>query len=650
MIIEKVHVQNFRCIKDEALSCSNQTALVGPNGCGKSSFLRAIDLFYELTTKITDEDFYNKNIDDPIIIRIAFSHLTHEERKLYDAYLNNESLTIEKHIRYPGGRGYERYYGSKLQNPSFQKVREATSATEKRNEYDTLHQEYSGLATVRKAEDIEKNLVEWEKNNPTGCQMMLDAGQFFGFREVGNARLDRFTKFFLVPAVRDASEEVRDRKGSHLTDLLDLVVMEAVKNNKELEELRTAVNVKYKEIVNPAKLPELPKLEDDLTHTLQTYVSNAKVKLEWILGEPDIPIPGTNAQLVEDDYQGDVTKKGHGLQRAFILTLLQHLAVVRANLPEEQENVETVNKETIATTSTIPNLVIAIEEPELYQHPNRQRHLANVFTQLTEAGIGGVERVQIIYSTHSPLFVGIEKFDNIRIFRKIGLRQGEPKETKTKFSTISQIASRLDEYVHGTSTGKFTADSLKAHLKNIMNPTVNEGFFSNVLVLVEGESDQYAILEVALQTGKNLEKEGISVIPVRGKTNMPSLFLIFTSLGIPTYIVFDCDKSLGNDAHADINKLLFKMCNCPEEEFPKTNVTEKEAHFEENLENIFREELGEETYKELLTKHCKELGYNRKDGEKNPIVVCNVIRDTYISGKKLSTLEKIVDVIIKLKS
>ena len=39
MLIQNVHVKNFRSILDESLPCDSLTALVGRNGSGKSSFL-----------------------------------------------------------------------------------------------------------------------------------------------------------------------------------------------------------------------------------------------------------------------------------------------------------------------------------------------------------------------------------------------------------------------------------------------------------------------------------------------------------------------------------------------------------------------------------------------------------------------------------
>jgi len=652
MIIKSVRVRNFRCIRDETLECEDLTVLVGPNGSGKSTFLRAIDLFYALQTRVTEEDFYNKNTNQPIVISIMFNNLTQQELDLYKPYVEGNTLTVEKEIASPGGRGYERYFGLKMQNPDFQEVRAPGTATVKRQVYSQLQQQYPELPNISRADDIEPALADWEQSHPERCQRTQDSGQFFGFEAVGNARLERFTKFSLVPAVRDASEDAIEGRDSSLTDLMDLVVRQVLLQKPELEQFRTDVREQYRELVDEEKLPELPQLADNLTKTLQTYTPDAQITLEWMIGEPNIPTPTASASLVEDDYKGAVSKKGHGLQRAFILTLLQHLATVKLTREvEEHEGITELTEDTIteqgktAATTVIPNLVIAIEEPELYQHPNRQRHLSKVFLQLAESGLEGGERVQITYSTHSPLFVGIERFDKIRLFKKEKLVENLPKETRVKSVTMEQLAERLDEATDSPK-GSFTATSLQAKLTNLMTLWVNEGFFASVVALVEGESDQCAILQVAKQIGIDFEKVGISVIPVRAKTSLDRPYLIFTELGIPTYIVFDCDK---NNKEDRTNKLLLKLCGYPEEELPKTTVKDNMACFEDNLETILKAEIGEELYNQLLEQYTHEFGYSTKRGEGKPLVISKIVEEVYKRGKKIETLENIVNSIVALK-
>ena len=50
-----------------------------------------------------------------------------------------------------------------------------------------------------------------------------------------------------------------------------------------------------------------------------------------------------------------------------------------------------------------------------------------------------------------------------------------------------------------------------------MTPMVNEGFFADVAVLVEGEGDRAALLEAAQAMGCSLDAQGIAVIHATAK-------------------------------------------------------------------------------------------------------------------------------------
>ncbi|GAI99829.1 unnamed protein product, partial [marine sediment metagenome] len=70
-------------------------------------------------------------------------------------------------------------------------------------------------------------------------------------------------------------------------------------------------------------------------------------------------------------------------------------------------------------------------------------------------------------------------------------------------------------------------ESLKARMVAIMTPWINEGYFADVAVLVEGEDDRSAIIGTALSMGIDLEAEGIAIIPCGGKENIDRPFLVF---------------------------------------------------------------------------------------------------------------------------
>jgi predicted ATP-dependent endonuclease of OLD family len=157
---------------------------------------------------------------------------------------------------------------------------------------------------------------------------------------------------------------------------------------------------------------------------------------------------------------------------------------------------------------------LAIEEPELYQHPNRQRHFARILLQLSRGKTPGVaKRTQVVYATHSPLFVDLDRFDQVRLLRKEANGDHLPKQTRVVTTTLERIAELLWE-ADGKPEQKYTAATLSHRLQALMTPRVNEGFFAGTVVLVEGEDDCAAIMGAASAKTVDLEAEGISVIPM----------------------------------------------------------------------------------------------------------------------------------------
>ncbi|MEM2914350.1 MAG: ATP-dependent endonuclease [Candidatus Bathyarchaeia archaeon] len=630
MIIKSIHVQNFRCIKDETLNCENLTVLVGANGSGKSAFLRALDIFYNPNAKYDEEDFYARDTSQSIKIN-------EEEKQIFRRYVEGEELTIEKELTWPLARGSQKYYGTSLVNPDFQTFREAVGA-DLRKEYNRLRgmDKYSNLPPYTNKEEAEAVLKSWEESHPEECIRKRDEGQFFGFKEVGEARLERFTRFILVPAVRDASQDASEGRGSVITEIMDAVVRKALAQRKDITAFQEDVNKRYKETFDPTKIPELQNLENNLTGLLQIFAPNTRVKLDWRKDMGiDIPMPEAYVNLVEDEYSAPVSCTGHGTQRSFILAMLQYLASTEKAGGQEAERVSTISIK-------LPSLILGIEEPELYQHPDRQRYLSKVLTKLSEQGILGVaNQIQVIYSTHSSLFVNIDHFDKIRVLRKIKENGTLPKQTKVYYTTLDHIARRLEEF-DNKPKGAYSGEMLRDRLRALMNPWVNEGFFAKFVVLVEGIKDRATILGISQVMGCDLESNGIAVIPCNGKTYLDRATLIFSSFGIPTYTIWDSDYSKKEEI--ENNRHLLRMFNQPEEDWPE-KVTEDFACFKQDLEQTLKNDLGNE-FQSFLKEYCQTYGLEEKHAIENPTTFEYVFKRMKERGKSSSILERIVNKII----
>ncbi len=654
MIIKSVHIKNFRSILDETLHCENLTALVGANGAGKSALLRSIDLFYNPTPRIDVDDFYNGETGQGIVITVTFTALNQEAKDLFGSYIQGGNLTVERVFTSEGGKVSWKYHGATLQNPIFQPIRDGVAVKDRgktaKEAYDRVRATpgYSLLPTWTNLSTVQENLKDWEAEHPEQCTRQRDDGQFFGFREVAQGYLGKFTRLLLIPAVRDASEDSAEGKTVFST-LMDLVVRSVIARKMAFVNLKEETQRKYKEIMDPANLTELDTLAEKMTKTLETFVPNTKVDLEWLkTPDVDFPAPQANVKLVEDGYSSTITRTGHGLQRAFILTMLQHLAIAQAApvTPPPQESHE---KTETALEQVLPDVIIAIEEPELYQHPNRQRHLARILLQLATGKTPGVaDKTQIIYATHSPLFVGIDRIDQIRLLRKYQNEGNKPRVTKVISTDLDKVAEVIWK-ADGATGDKYTGKTLLPRLQTIMTPWMSEGFFADVAVLVEGEDDRAAILGIAKGTkGLELESEGFSVIPCGGKTCMDRPTTIFQQLGIPVYIIWDSDKGNPKAKPKDNHRLL-RLMRQREEDWP-SKVEEDFACFEDNLEKTLCNEIGAEYFEECLTE-CRD-GFcipEKEHAIKNPTVIATIIQKAQKQGRTSKTLNSVLEKIMALK-
>ncbi len=388
-----------------------------------------------------------------------------------------------------------------------------------------------------------------------------------------------------------------------------------------------------------------------------------RIEVDLTAGGIEVSLPKAAVNLVEDGYSAGVARTGHGLQRAFILTMFQHLAAVQARgsggaAPQEgdeqPEGERASQREPVGQATAMPDLVLAVEEPELYQHPSRQRHLATVLLKLaTRTLLGVTERTQVIYATHSPLFVGIDRFNQIRVLQKVPNGAGTPMITRVVAGQGNSVAEELWKVCDGKDKDgnpvpTFTWETLKPRLQAIMTPWTSEGFFADVVVLVEGEDDRAAILGTAQALGHDLESQGFAIIPCGGKSCLDRPALIFRSFGIPTFILWDSDKRAKEPRIYENHRLLL-LVGAGVEDWPSA-VGPDYACFENKLEDTIESEIGSEAFEEILSECRQEYSISkREDGLKNPFVFAELIRRATVRGHRSLTMEAIVNAIVLKK-
>lgn len=628
MRIAFVHIKNFRCLYDLEIPFENLTALVGRNGTGKSSILKAIDIFYDVTYTASIEDYCSRYTEEPIEIIITFDDFTPNEAELFGFYIDNERLTVTKRIRWIDGRGISGYYSMSRQIPEFAAIHDIDSKREIQGAIRELiaTQRYEGLTgSFRSADQGLSILSQYTEEHPELTELVESTFQFMGAKNIGGGSLDNFTRFVLLPAVKEATEEVEGRT-SPIGRLITTIVSTEIETREDLLEFRERINQEIRAMYSPENLGGLNEIAQGITNLLSIYAPNSEMRINW--GEPnpvDVGLPPIIYSLLEDDFEGDIAYKGHGLQRALVLTLLEYMA----RLPSEIDMEERARVD----------IILALEEPEIYLHPSRCRYFATILLELSNR----IERehpqikFQIVYSTHSPHFVGLDRFDSIRILRKV---QSDERESMITVESHYTLDAAADTYarVCKRDRGEITRESFRVQTIPVMKPIVNEGFFADLIVLMEGPSDIGVLWKLQEIMGKEWNKKAISLLPAGGKSQLLKAAIVFKGLNIPTYMIFDLDA-----ADPTTERVLRFLDQPPE--YPTEFIHDTWACHEINLEDTLLSCLGEDDYRRLWIEVGTDFECNPKTIRKNEEATSKLTEICYEVGLKLETFENIVEAI-----
>lgn len=232
--------------------------------------------------------------------------------------------------------------------------------------------------------------------------------------------------------------------------------------------------------------------------------------------------------------------------------------------------------------------ILAIEEPEIYLHPQARRHLFSVLREIADTGI------QVIYTTHDAAFLEFSEFESIRkIYKHKNLEEDGRQETRiNSVKAIDLISFAKDTGV----TATVTPESIREFYRSQSNLRLSEAFFSRLVILVEGQTEELALPVYLKNSGIDCDKLGISILSVAGKSQIPKYWRLFYKFHIPMIIVFDGDKSKSNVAMSScFNQNVDLITDLPEAftyvDFKKETVfTQKAIIFKKDFESTLTDD------------------------------------------------------------
>lgn len=228
--------------------------------------------------------------------------------------------------------------------------------------------------------------------------------------------------------------------------------------------------------------------------------------------------------------------------------------------------------------------IFAIEEPEVYLHPQKQRYFSNILSRLGEQN-------QVFITTHSPTFVRLYEPENICIIRRNNTN-----------GTTAKLCKK-DDIISGEK------QALK--LENYFDNQRNEMFFAKGVVLVEGATEKFAFPYAGRLLGIDIDRYGISVIECGGKGNLITFAKVASAFEIPYVVVADDDikdvstitdpekrKKLEkeNDNHTKKNKALKEFVPTAQLFWMVPNI-EAVMGINENTDNKIKQALDYLKYK-----------------------------------------------------
>jgi len=646
MNLKWVHIKNYRSCNDVEIDFSSIHAFVGSNNAGKSTILRALDfLFNPSTSKVDNETFWNGDTSCSIWIEAIFDNLNDPEKELLKAYLRpDDTFHIARSCKC--------------------KHQQETNASDKEEDFSINHHYCAPMPVYEWLQDAKikkKAIDEWWTDKNSFVANGHSFGNFIGTRKpnvgewknkakefsetylceedfkdtwndnpTGYANILKsiLPKFLLIPAVRDIKEEAKVTKtnpfGQILYEILGNITEEQTTSfNKILENLKKKLN----RVGGATRLSTISTTEARLNKFLQEYMPG---DLEIEFQPPTLKMLLTTPLLfVDDGFRNIAENKGHGLQRAIIFSILRCYAELVTGSGVQKKR----------------NVIFAIEEPEIYMHPQAQRTIRRVFREIAK------KTDQVFFTTHSSLLLDVAYFDEIIRVESFQETIDNKKTIKSKVWQLPIINMINDIRKRRPGINNVTKNSIRELYSNACYPVGSEGFFAKKIILVEGPTEQYAlpIYAEALENSIYLDHLNISIVDSGGKGQLDRLYRVYNELGIPCYIIFDYDDGNNEPNIIEKSKELLRMFNespdCSQSVFVGDNI----AYFPKKWEVTLAEEVAK--YDELKANAKADLGLSKGAGK--PLIARYIAREltSERQANKFvpASIKKILETAVKVK-
>jgi len=553
MFISLVKITNYRGIKSDYFEASPFTCVIGENNAGKSSILLATSLFFS-GTSLNPSDFYKT--DEEIEIEITFSEvkvgdvnrLSPEHRARISEIIENETLSLTRSYSTDGKSEFlcrrlspkDLRFGKSV----ISEIIKGKKGKEIGISITTLFPEYrETLLSLTTQKEVFLNLEEIISKLPVEDMEYKLSSLPTGF---DNSIVKLLPEPIYIAAVKDLKDDVKSKETATFGKLLG-ILMRSLENSihfetisKSFNELHALLNVvRDSEKISDNRIVKLQVIEGQIGKFLAENFPKSKIEIE--ISKPELKQIFSNAKLLIDDGVRDIIEtKGDGIKRAVTFALLrtyveQLKEQKKQNKEREIEISEVREEEEILDQPYI----FLFEEPELYLHPNAQKILFEALENLT------TENNQVFVTTHSPMFFS-------------------PRSTGTFIKVIKRYSVDNKPFAKFYTVNLLKEVQAKDAFQIICYENNTAAFFSDKVLLVEGDSDLIYIKEVArlLNPEWNFDNKNIPIISINGKSNVKRFIQFYDFFQIKSYCIVDSDALIDGFEKFEVSeKIMLQRSN-----------------------------------------------------------------------------------------
>lgn len=389
MPLVECRIRNYRAFEDTGLiSIKSLFTLVGRNDTGKSTVLRALELFFNPPKRggIAVHEAHAGNDREPAVIEVAFDPAALETTKVK---LDAKHMVdiVEDGLVDEHGLLRLRLTVSTAKVEAFEiRIHDVDDddffpLALKKHEALLELLRARGLPATRAGKETNKEkrdaLRQWAQEQGRGLRTAWVDAQ--GIEKAIREILPHFVYFTDESNYSIGQTAVQNQ----LKAVVDAAIARIPEATQIEDAMRAAIQEEFDEITK-----RLNAMSSD------TVRLTADPTVSWRKAVDSVGLQWTDATGFSTPFE----QRGAGMRRLFMVAYFQHQAA--KSLQEEAG----------------PRYVFAIEEPEVHLHPSAQRTLGQALKDVSAAGH------TVLFTTHSPTFAALVPIQNLALVTRNGVK------------------------------------------------------------------------------------------------------------------------------------------------------------------------------------------------------------------------------------